>query len=117
MIKNMNLIARWTKHQDASDEPHSVLWQDGRSATPTEYEDHRDDTYLIVHRDDGCTEVHYFPDLVVEVIYDQVARQWAAKGRYVESFGLGITDPHATDSQIIAEICTFPVIYRHRICR
>jgi hypothetical protein len=94
-----------------------VLWEGGRSATPTEYEDHRDDTYVIVHSDDGSTEVHYFPDLVVDVTYDRIARQWVAKGHDVETFGLDITDPAATADQIYQDISSFPVVYRHRICR
>jgi hypothetical protein len=114
----MNLTAHWTGHQDPTiDKPYRLLWQDGRSATLTDYEDHRDDTYLIVHRDDGCTEVHYFPDLVVEVIYDQADQRWIAKGPDIETFGLDVSDPNATDDQIYQELFSFPVVYRHRIYR
>jgi hypothetical protein len=37
----MNLTAHWTGHQDPTiDKPYRLLWQDGRSATLTDYEDH-----------------------------------------------------------------------------
>lgn len=51
------------------------------------------------------------------VRYDQIARTWAVSGEGVEPFGLDLTDPRAKDDQIIAELSTYPIVYRTRIHR
>ena len=44
----MELIARWTQHQDSSIElPNSVTWADGTSANTADYQQHQFDTHTL----------------------------------------------------------------------
>ena len=114
----MSLIASWSPEQDASvDSPTSILWSDGRSASLAEYQDHFDNTYLYSVRADGSAVQRMFPDITADVRYDQIAGTWVVTGEGVEPFGLDLIDPRAKDDQIIAELSTYPVVYRARIHR
>ena len=112
------LIARWATHEDATLEPpHLVYWQDGTPATHEDYRNHLDDTHTWIITPLSSIERRIFPDIVADVRYDTVAGNWAISGQGVEPAGLFLTNPDATDDQILEELYTFPIIYRHRIHR
>ncbi len=114
----MALVAKWTPKQDSCHEPpNSVKWEDGTLATQNDYFEHLTDTYRCVADPTGAIEMHIFPGVVADVRFDEVAGGWAVSGPSVISVALGLTDPTASDSQIIAELFTFPVVYRAQIHR
>jgi hypothetical protein len=114
----MELIASWTMNQDASvDEPSSGKWGDGTVATLDDYRAHQLDTHTF--RFDGSThfERYMFPDIVADVTFDANVHDWVMSGQDVNPAALGLNDLAATDEAILAEIFTFPTVYRHRIIR
>jgi hypothetical protein len=114
----MKLIAKWKpKLEPAHDEPSSVVWEDGTAATLNDYRTHELDTHSLHASDDGGTECHMFPDIVAEVTFDRDARDWVVRGPGFATVGLELNDPHAKDEQIIAELYTFPIVYRANIIR
>lgn len=114
----MILIACWTQDQDPSVEhPKSVRWADGRKATLDDYQRHMLDTHKLIYDGTGLMELHMFPNIVAEVSYDLQAKAWMVSGRGVIPQMLDITDPQAEDDQIIAELYSFPVVYRAIIKR
>jgi hypothetical protein len=114
----MKLIARWNgRNRNMNRLPDEVLWENGRRASLDDYRRHLDCTSRMVDTVPGCMEQHFEPDIVADVRYDHFAGQWAISGDGVEPTGLQLTDPNAPDEQIIAELFTFPVVYRARIHR
>jgi hypothetical protein len=114
----MKLIASWTKDQDASmDEPHLVKWGDGTPATLEDYKKHLLDTHTIRFDGSGRIERHTFPDLVAEVSFDRAANDWVVRGPGVATAALELNDANAKDEEIVAELYTFPIVYRVRILR
>ena len=114
----MKLIARWNgRNRNTNRLPDEVLWENGRRASLDDYRRHLDCTFWMVDVAPTCTEQHFAPDIVADVRYDHFAGHWAVNGDGVEPAGLLLTDPNAPDEQIIAELFTFPVIYRARIHR
>jgi len=109
----MKLIAGWTRQQDELYEaPAIVRWGDGTPATLTVYEDHGLDSHRWVYKGpEGC-EKHIFPDVIAHVTFDVYGGCWAAKGNGVETMGLNITDPNASDDQIYAALNTGEMNYR-----
>jgi len=109
----MRLIARWTKDQDTSmEEPYSVRWDDGTAATLNDYRKHQLDTRTLRFDAQDCAELHMYPDIVVDVTFDQNVGDWVVCGPGIVTVGLELNDPDATDEQIVAELHTFPFIYR-----
>jgi hypothetical protein len=114
----MRLIATWTKDQDVGTElPSSLKWEDGTVATLDDYEKHQLDTHSLHAHDDGGMECHMFGDIVAEVTFDRYAQDWVVTGPDIASVGLELHDPNAKDEQIIAELYTFPLVYRADIIR
>jgi hypothetical protein len=114
----MKLIAKWKPNlEPAYDEPSSVVWEDGTAATLNDYRTHELDTHRLHASDDGGTECHMFPDIVAEIIFEPNVQDWVMRGQDVGTAALGLRDPAATDVEILAEIFTFPTIYKHTITR
>lgn len=114
----MRLIARWKPElEPAYDEPSSVVWEDGTRATVNDYRTHQLDTHRLHASDDGGMECHIFPEIVADVTFDANIQDWVLSGQDVNSAALRLHDPAATDGQILAEVFTFPTVYRHRIIR
>ena len=114
----MRLIAKWKPElEPAYDEPSSVVWEDGTPATLNDYRTHELDTHSLHATDNGGMECHMFPEIVAEVAFDQDVRDWVVRGPGVVTFGLELHDPNAKDEQIIAELYTFPLIFRANIVR
>jgi hypothetical protein len=93
-----------------------VRWSDGSPATVDDYLIHVLDTHICMSRSDGI-ELHMFPDVIADVRYDDFARTWVIGGIGVTPAALGLTDPNAPDVQIVAELYTYPIVYRARIHR
>jgi hypothetical protein len=111
------LIAKWMIDQDASiDPPRVVRWADGSPATHIDYLTHMVDTHTCISGINGI-ELHMFPDVMADVRYDDFARTWVISGVGVTPAALDLTDPNAPDEQIIAELYTYPIVYRARIHR
>jgi hypothetical protein len=114
----MKLIASWTKDQDASmDEPSLVKWGDGTAATLDDFRKHELDTHTFRFDGSNHLELHIFPDIVAEVTFDRAAKDWVVRGPGVVTVGLELNDPNAKDDEIIAELYTFPIVYRANIVR
>jgi hypothetical protein len=114
----MRLIATWTKVQDVGMElPSSLKWDNGTPATLDDYERHQLGTHSLHGSDDGGMECHMFPDIVADVTFEANVHDWVMSGQDVNPAALGLNDPAATDEAILAEILTFPTVYRHRITR
>jgi hypothetical protein len=114
----MKLIARWNgRNRNMNRLPDEVLWENGRRASLDDYRRHLACPSRTVDTVPGCMEQHFAPDIVADVRYDHFAGQWAITGDGVEPTGLLLTDPNAPDEQIIAELFTFPTVYRARIHR
>ena len=114
----MKLIARWYgNNPDMNTPPDEVWWGSGARATLADYCQHLDDTSRIVDSPPHYVDRHFDPDIVADVRFDSHAGHWALSGVGVEPEALFLTDPNASDQQIIAELFTFPVIYRARIHR
>jgi hypothetical protein len=114
----LKLIAKWKPElEPAYDEPSSVVWEDGTPATLNDYRTHELDTHSLHASDDGGIECHVFPDIVADVTFDANVHDWVMSGQDLNPAALGLNDPAATDEAILAEIFTFPTVYRHRIIR
>jgi hypothetical protein len=114
----MKLIAKWKPELDpAYDEPSSVVWEDGTPATLNDYRTHELDTHCLHTSDEGEVQRHMYPDIVAEITYEPNVQDWVMRGQDVNTAALELHDPNATDVQILAEVFTFPTVYRHRIIR
>jgi hypothetical protein len=114
----MKLIATWLRDQDISEEdPHSIRWEDGSVATLADYVRHSTDTHMWLGDCNDAQEMHMLPEVVAEVTYDRLAGHWCIGGPGVCPNTLDLSDPNAKDEEIIAELYTFPIVYRARICR
>jgi hypothetical protein len=112
------LIASWARDQDFSvEDPRSVRWEDGSPATLNDYHEHLLDTQKVINEGDGDIELHMFPSIVAEVSFDTSVKAWVVTGRGVIPATLDVTDPQAKDDQIIADLSTFPIVYRAVIKR
>jgi hypothetical protein len=115
--KSKTLIAKWKPEQDCSvDLPHAIYWSNGSQATTEDYLGHILDTHTFSDSVDGV-ELRMSPDIVADVHYDQLARQWVISGDGIQPAALDITDPSAPDESILAELATWPTVYRVRISR
>ena len=114
----MRLIAKWKPElEPAYDEPSSVVWEDGTPATLNDYRTHELDTHSLHATDNGGMECHMFPEIVAEVTFHRDVQDWVVTGPGVATVGLELHDPNAKDEQIIAELYTFPLIFRANIVR
>jgi hypothetical protein len=114
----MKLIATWLESQVSTlEDPHSVIWEDGRSATMKEFWEHSDDTRLCIAVNGGDIEWHLFPDVVAEVYWCRHGRVWGVRGDGVEPRSLWVTDPNASDYELECALSANPIVYRARIVR
>jgi len=114
----MALIAKWATHEGATLEPpHLVQWEDGTPATQDDYRKHLADTHTWIIKSPSGIERRIFPDIIADVRYDAVGGTWAIGGQGVEPAALSLTNPDATDDQIVEELYAFPIIYRAQIHR
>jgi hypothetical protein len=114
----MTLIARWVTNEDATLEPPTVLqWEDGTPATQDDYLKHLSDTHAWVITPLLGIERRAYPNIVADVRFDGAAGSWVISGQEVIPASLELPDRDATDDQILAELYTYPVIYRARIHR
>lgn len=115
--RSRTLIAKWTRQQDPSvDLPHTVHWSDGSTASTDDYLTHSLDTHTCKNGIDGM-ELRMFPDIVAVVHYDRTSGAWVISGVGVKPTVLNISDRDASDDCILAELYTWPTVYRARIHR
>ena len=113
----MKLIARWKREEEPGyDEPSTLVWEDGSPATIADYRAHELDTHSLHSSDDGI-ERQMSPDIIAQVSFDPIVRDWVVRGEDVNPAALELHDTNATDGQILAEMFTFPTVYRHRVIR
>jgi hypothetical protein len=114
----VRMTARWDRHQDSSTEdPRSITWEDGTSATLDDFRSHSSHTSRFVIGPQAKKEVHIYPDIVADVYFDRYAKSWAIRGEGVTACALDVCDPLATDHDIIAALATLPMFYRVKINR
>jgi hypothetical protein len=114
----MELIALWDRSQDISTEqPRSVRWADGRRATLDTYIEHFLDTRVLREDDTERVELHMFPDIVADVVYDEFVNSWVVKDSGFGGWSLDIADRAAKDHELIAALSAFPVVYRATVRR
>jgi len=110
---SLKLIARWDEGQDVStDPPRNINWSNGLPATMRDYEDHMDDTRTFVTAENGHLELHMFPNIEAEVVFDPVKQLWIVQGPGVVSYFLENTDPNAGDFDLLSEVWMQSIIYR-----
>jgi hypothetical protein len=115
--KNDLLIAKWEIDQDPRlDLPNTMYWGDGSAATCDDYLIHRLDTHTWTHDGDGLV-LQMFPEIVADVRHHHAARVWVVSGSRVTSAVLDLADADAADEHLIAELNTYPIVYRARIHR
>jgi hypothetical protein len=114
----MRLTARWTKDQDSSiEEPCSVRWSNGTAATLDDYRKHQLDTHTLRFDGPDYVELHMYPEIVAKVTFSRAVKDWVVSGPGIPTFGLELNNADAEDEQIIAELYTFPIVYRANIIR
>jgi hypothetical protein len=115
--KSKTLVAKWKPEQDCSVElPYTIYWSDGSSATSEDYLDHILDTHTFSYGADGV-ELRMSSEIIADIHYDLIARQWVISGDGVQPAALDISDRSAPDDSILAELATWPTVYRVRIRR
>jgi len=114
----MNLLAYWDLNDNPGrDEPYAVYFEDGTDASIDEYRKHIDDTHEDRLDYPGRMVRRIYPGIVGGVRWCYHARDWKVSGSQIVPFYLDLRDPDASDSQIIAELYTFPIVYRCVIIR
>jgi hypothetical protein len=114
----VKLVATWLKSQESTlEDPHTVTWDDGHTATMKEFWDHSDDTRLCIAQKGGGIEWHLFPDVVAEVYWCRHGRVWGIRGDGVEPASLYVNDPNASDDVLEFALNAMPVVYRAKINR
>ena len=112
------LIARWNDFDPENmGPPDSIRWADGTPATFADFRQQLDNTHHEFDISPRCYEMHFYPEIVADVRYDPKGGHWVVTGKGVETTALFLADPFVGDDQIIAEMCTLPTYYRHRIHR
>lgn len=94
-----------------------MRFENGTPATLTHYHQYLDCTVRTDESGAGYVEEVFDSDIVADVRFDGFAGHWAISGEGVEPQALFLSDPNASDEQIIAELFTLPVVYRARIHR
>jgi hypothetical protein len=116
-MMNKTLIAKWAPGQDPTvDRPVSICWSNSAPATLDDYVLHATDTNACGHAKDGTLVMTMYPDVVATVRFDAAVGRWiceAPDGRII----LDLDDPGIADDQIIAELSTYPIVYRAEIVR
>jgi hypothetical protein len=114
----MNLLAYWRLDDTpGNDEPYAVYFEDGTAASLDEYRKHIDDTHEASFDYPGRIVHCIFPGIIGGVRWCYNARDWKVSGSQIVPFYLDLHDPDASDSRIIAELYTFPTVYRCEIIR
>ena len=116
-INSMKLIARWNRGQDpALDAPTDIRWDNGQCATLTDYIHHLDDTFVFTVQGGGFVRIA-FPDVVADVQFDEDMGHWVCQPPGQQRILLELSNPNVGDDQIIAELYTYPIVYRAIIHR
>jgi hypothetical protein len=114
----MKIVATWEQGRGPdADGPTSVVWENGDRATLEDYRRHELDTHFWVENDRCGMEKHMFPEIVADVAFDSIVRDWVVTGQGVDPAALDVKDPNVPDSEVIAALFTFLTYYRSRICR
>jgi len=114
----MNLLAYWDlNHNPGNDEPYAVYFEDGTPACIDDYRKHINDTHEDLLDYPGRLVRRISPGIVGGVRWCYHARDWKVSGSQIVPFYLDLHDPDASDSQITAELYTFPTVYRCVIIR
>jgi hypothetical protein len=113
----MILVADWLEGRDPSTEPPSLIhWADGSVATLADFARNFHHTNMMIVRPDGSLQQIFLPDFSGSAFYDTAERVWRVRPEG-ETIQLSLEDPFASDDDIIAEIFTFPIVYRSKINR
>jgi hypothetical protein len=114
----VKIIASWTQDEYANlDQPSCIQWADGSPATHSDFKKHQLDTHSFRVDKTGRVEQHIFPEIVALVTFDHWAMDWVVTGPAVVTAALELYNPNAKDDEIIAELYTFPIVYRANIVR
>jgi hypothetical protein len=115
---DLALIVSWLPNQDPTvDLPKSAKWESGKPASVQTYLEHLDDTHRWIDGSSDGPQLIIYPSIIANVRYDTIAGTWAVSGRGVPYMGLNLTDPNAPDDVIIAELSTYPTVFRAQIKR
>jgi hypothetical protein len=100
----------------AIDQPSEIRWSDGMPATLDDYAQHQVDTNACAYAADGTLTMTMHPNVVAEVRFEREISRWVceAPGRRMI---LDLDDPGIADEQIVAELNTYPIVYRAKIIR
>jgi hypothetical protein len=82
-----------------------------------DFRTHELDTRIPYSNDDGETTCHMFPDIVVDVSFEQNVQDWVMRGPGVMPAALDVKNPNAHDCDIYAALITFSPVYKARLIR
>jgi hypothetical protein len=100
----------------AVDRPSEILWSNGEPSTLADYARHQVATSVSAYAADGTLVMTMHPDVVAEVRFKREIGRWiceAPDGRII----LDLDDEGVADEQIVAELATYPIVYRAAIIR
>jgi hypothetical protein len=110
------IIASWAPGIDVSAEPPTSIRHENGGIVPIElYQEHSVGTHAWISAADGRSELHMFPGVITDVAYDCSLQRWVLDGPMELRIVLDLADPMLKDDQIIAELFTYPIVYRARI--
>jgi hypothetical protein len=113
----MRLFVKWARGQDpACDDPAEIQWGNGRRATLADYIHHLVDTSIATVQD-GSLTCTFFPDLIADVRFDEDLSRWVCQPPDQPRVILELSGRDIGDDQIIAELYTYPIVYRAAIHR
>ena len=112
----MILIALWHTGSDATELPSLVYWQDGSPASPRDLADARDHTTFTFSNPDGSRQQIFFPNLYANAIYSARAHSWRFRPSGLE-LTTDVSDPLVSHVDLIAEMATFPMVYKLNVIR
>lgn len=113
----MKLFAKWSRGQDPScDNPIEIQWEDGRVASLDEYIRHLDDTHVIRIVNDRVVRIT-FPGLIADVRFDREISRWVCAAHGQSSIIMELSTHDVSDDQIVAELYTYPIVYKALIHR
>lgn len=112
------LVACWGSGKDRDvDPPDAVFRSNGRKADNQDVLDHADENHELVASANGFLDCLFQPSIVVDIRFDGYARLWFVVANGHEPVSLDLSDPEASDYQIVAALFELPTIFHAVIHR
>ncbi len=96
--------------------PQKLIWDDGRTGTLAEFEQHEYSTRFYTESHHG-NSMQLFIDLVVEARFEPLIGSWMVTGISTDPLTLSVSDPHAAEEDILWALQTGEIEYQLQIVR